>query len=156
MKNSFILTFLFSIMILSFACGQKEGSESNGGGSFSANINGIAWSSTFNYDTSSKFWKNFSGLNEKSGIGIALLFDVADAVAGKTIPINTKGKKGTVGYKLWATDGSMNLIDNEEGTIGSITITKATPKQIEGTFESKGTKKTITGGKFLINLEKFF
>jgi hypothetical protein len=154
MKNSFILIVLFSLC--SFTNAKKENVLAFGGNTFSANINGTSWSSTVNYDTSTKFWKNFSGLNEKSGIGIALMFDVKDAVVGKTIPINTKGKLGTVGYKLWSTDGTLNMLDNEEGITGSITITKATPKQIEGTFESKGKKKTITNGKFSITLEKFF
>jgi hypothetical protein len=154
MKNSFLLSFLLTIVFLSTAC-TKDDVSSGDKGSFSATINGVAWSSTVVYDNSTKFQKVLAGYDDKSKRNVGINIDVASAVIGKVITISRSNVYEGLGTNLFAADG-FTIIDAESAGSGTITITNATSSKIEGTFSGKGPKQTITDGKFSITLSKFF
>ena len=154
MKILVILSILFAVSVLDISC-SKSDAVAPGGGTMSATINGVAWSSTIVNDSSYKLLKIISGQNEKSGIGVVINIDVENAVTGKVVALSRSNVYEGLTYQLWELNG-LKPIEIEIAGTGTITITNATKTLIEGTFSSKGSKKTITDGKFSMVLTKFF
>jgi hypothetical protein len=158
MKNILILTSVFAVSFLLMACPngtEPEPAADGDAGSMSATINGVPWTSTVMYDNSIKISKSISGLNEKSHINLGFTIEAANAVAGKVITISRSNVYEGLTYKLFSAD-NFSLIESDVAGSGTITITKATGKVLEGTFSTKGPKQTITDGKFSITLSKFY
>jgi hypothetical protein len=154
MKNLVIISVLFAVSAIGIACSKNDASEPSGG-TMSASVNGVAWSSTEVNDASNKLQKIISGQNKKTNIGVVINIEVASAVTGKVITLNRANVYEGITYQEWAADG-FTPIDIEVAGSGTITITNVTKTLIEGTFSSRGPKRTITDGKFSMTLTKFF
>jgi hypothetical protein len=58
MKNLVILSILFAVSVLDISCSKSDAVAASGG-TMSATINGVAWSSTVVNDASTKFQRSF-------------------------------------------------------------------------------------------------
>jgi hypothetical protein len=155
MKNSLFLSFLFTTVLIYTACTKTDVAATADSGSFSASINGVAWSSTKIFDNSNKLQKVIAGYDDKSKRNIGINIELASAVTGKVITIGRSNVYEGISTILFAADG-LTPMESESAGNGTITITNATSKKIEGTFSAKTSKNTITDGKFSVTLSKFF
>jgi uncharacterized protein with LGFP repeats len=147
-----LLKLLMTVVLtINVACQEEEEPQGQMQGSIECNIDGQAWKATNTVAGQQDFEKLTIIGRDGKGAGIALYIPNSELKAGSTI------KLAATGMGIIAAATKFTKADGKEFyvTTGSIVVTNAVNKKVEGNFDFKsiegGTTLNVTNGRFSVS-----
>ncbi len=156
-----IVLFFISTLTLFVGCNKSDSSDeaaATGSGFISATIDGVAFrGTTINDYLTNKFFISFIANNtsEKKGMNIYISRDKAIVGTTFNFPFVLGADEDVAVNAIKIGDNGLAIPEENIPIYGSMTFTKVTKTEIEGTFTgTTSDDKTVTNGKFTLVYSK--